>query len=547
LLIDIQKPLTLYNYPIMNFSIQGPSSMSLYEILRRTALTYHDSLAVICGDVQYTYSQLNERVIKLSNALQKMGCEKNDKVAIISKNCHRFLESYYAVAKIGAVLVPINYRLAPEDFVYILQNSQAKILLAQPEFIPWIEKRKADIPGVSRLILTKVPEKDLDFEAVAFYEDLIKKNKEDEIEIEEIDEDQCAQIYYTSGTTGTPKGVILTHKNNEVHVKGTISELALSHADRWLHVSSMFHLADSWAVWSITQAGGVHVMVPSFEPKNVLEAIEEHKVTLSNFIPTMLNILVNCKNVGRYDVSSLRLIMSGGAPIAKDVVRKVIDIFGPNYIQTYGLTETSPFLTMSILEDDMKDLPFEDRLNVMVTTGRPFYNVQLKVVKEDGEEVKPDNKEVGEIIVKGETISPGYWELPKETSLRFHEGWLYTRDLAVLDSQDYVTIIDRKDDMIITGGENVYSIEIENVLYSHPKIMEAAVIGLPDPIWGEKVTAVVVIKEGREAIEKEIIEFCKDKLAHFKAPKKVIFTKALPKTGSQKIYKFQLREMYKEM
>ena len=332
-----------------------------------------------------------------------------------------------------------------------------------------------------------------------------------------------------------------------MHAKGTIFELALSGSDRWLHVSSMFHLADSWAVWSITQVGGVNVMVPSFEPKTVLEAIEEHKVTLSNFIPTMLNILVNCPNVRKYDSSSLRLIMSGGAPIAKEVVRKVIDILGANYIQTYGLTETSPFLTMSILTDKMKDLPFEDRLNVMISTGRPFYNVQLKVVKDNGKEVKPNKKDVGEIIVKGETISPGYWELPQETSLRFHDGRLYTRDLAVLDSEGYVTIVDRKDDMIITGGENVYSIEVENVLYSHPKILEAAVIGLPDPIWGEKVTAVVVIREGKEATESEIIEFCKDKLAHFKAPKKVIFTNMLPKTGSQKIYKFRLREMYKGM
>lgn len=521
--------------------------MSLYEILNKTTLAHPDSQAVICGEVYLTYSQLNDRVMRLSNALKKMGLKKDDKVAMISKNCHRFLEVYFAAAKLGCVLVPINYRFSPEDFVYILNNSQAKILIAEPEHIFWLGEKKNDIHGVSKLILTKVLEYDLDFENVSFYEDLIRENEVHEIGEMEIEQDQCAQIYYTSGTTGTPKGVILTHANNEVHAKGTILELSLSGSDRWLHVSPMFHLADSWAVWSITQVGGVHVIIPSFVALDVMEAIEKHKVTLSNFIPTMLNILVNCPNVRKFDVSSLRLIMSGGAPIAKEVVRKVIDIFDCHYIQTYGLTETSPFLTMSILKDDMKELPFEDRLNVMVTTGRPFFNVQLKVVMDNGEEVKPDNIDVGEIIVKGETISPGYWELPKDTSERIIEGWLYTRDLAVLNSQGYVTIVDRKDDMIITGGENIYSIEIENVLYSHPKILEAAVIGLADPIWGEKVTAVVVLKEGKEVTENEIIKFCKDNLAHFKAPKKVIFADNLPKTGSQKIYKFRLREMYKGM
>jgi acyl-CoA synthetase (AMP-forming)/AMP-acid ligase II len=337
----------------------------------------------------------------------------------------------------------------------------------------------------------------------------------------------------------------LTHKNNLIHSKGTIEELSLSKSDRWIHVSPMFHLADAWAVWSITQVGGVHVIVPSFEPKTVLDAIEKHQISLSNFIPTMLNIIVNYPNVNEYDFSSLRLIMSGGAPIAKEVARKVIDIFACDYIQTYGLTETSPFLTMSILNKKMHNLPFEDRLNVMVTTGRPFYNVKLKVVKEDGSEVIPNNEDVGEIIVKGETISPQYWKLPKETKNRIVEGWLYTRDLAVINSQGYVTIVDRKDDMIITGGENVYSIEVEDVLYSHPAILEVAVIGLPDPIWGERVAAVMVLKKGKSATESEIITFCKNKLAHFKAPKQVIFTRSLPKTGSAKIYKYKLREMYK--
>jgi acyl-CoA synthetase (AMP-forming)/AMP-acid ligase II len=287
-------------------------------------------------------------------------------------------------------------------------------------------------------------------------------------------------------------------------------------------------------------------MVPGFEPEPVLETIERHGVTLSNFIPTMLNIMVNYPDARKYDYSSLRLILSGGAPIAKEVVRKAIEVFGCEYIQTYGLTETSPFLTMSILEEEKKSLPFEDRLRYMVTTGRPFHGVALKVVREDGTEVTPDEHEVGEILAKGETVTPGYWRMSEETSKRIVDGWLHTKDLAVVNPEGYVTIVDRKDDVILSGGENIYSVEVDDVLYAHPCILEAATFGLPDPIWGEKVTAAVVLKEDEVVQEEEIISFCKERIAPFKAPKAVIFTDRLPKTGSAKICKYRLREQYEK-
>jgi acyl-CoA synthetase (AMP-forming)/AMP-acid ligase II len=307
----------------------------------------------------------------------------------------------------------------------------------------------------------------------------------------------------------------------------------------------MFHLADAWAVWAITNVGGTHVMVPAFEPDCVLDSIEKHQVTLSNFIPTMLNIMVNYPGLGEYDYSSLRLILSGGAPIAKEVVRRVIEKFGCDYIQTYGLTETSPFLTMSILKEEMKDLPFEERLRYMVTTGRPFLGVRLKVVREDGTEVTSDETEVGEILAKGETVTPGYWYKPEETSERIVDGWLHTKDLAVVNPEGYVTIVDRKDDVIISGGENIYSVEVDDVLYAHPSILEAAVFGSPDPVWGETVTAAIVLKKDEDVLEEEIINFCKERIAPFKSPKTVIFTDCLPKTGSAKICKYKLREQFK--
>lgn len=519
--------------------------MVLYSILSKTASRHPDELAVICGDDSFTYAQLKDRVDRLACGLMEMGIGNSNRVAVIHRNCHRYLEAYFAVAKLGAYLVPLNYRLISKDYYYMINNSLTHTVIAQPEYISWIYENNLEVPLIENIILTGPSDNHCPAnERIVDYETLLGREPREDENFTGFMETDIAQIYFTSGTTGMPKGVILTHRNNRVHAEGCIEELGLSPEDRWLHVAPMFHLADAWAVWAVTMAGGVHVFVPAFETESVLKVIEEHKVTLSNFIPTMLNMLVNHPDVQNYDVSSMRLIMSGGAPIAKEVVRRVIDTFGCEYIQTYGLTETSPFLTMSILREEMKKLPFEERLRYMVTTGRPFYNVELKVVRQDGGEVAPNDEDVGEILVKGDTVTPGYWHQPDQTSTRIVDGWLHTRDLAVVNPDGYVTIVDRMDDLIITGGENVYSIEVEDVLYSHPKVLEAAVIGLPHPVWGEMVTAVVVPKKGRELTEEELIEFCKNNLASFKAPKKVFFTEELPKTGSAKVYKYKLREQY---
>ncbi|UCE41303.1 MAG: long-chain-fatty-acid--CoA ligase [Candidatus Aminicenantes bacterium] len=517
--------------------------MSLSDVLKKTASDSPDQEAVICAGKKFRYDELKDRVERLSSSLLSLGIRKNDRVAIIHRNCHRYLETYFAAAKIGAVLVPINYRLSGEDFVFILNDSQAKWMIAQPDLVSCLRERKHDLLMLRGIVLTD-PSAAENWPDCLLYESLIEETALAEEPSVRIDDSDMAQIYYTSGTTGRPKGVILTHRNHAAHTDGTIRELKLTQDDRWLHVSPMFHLADAWAVWALTKVGAIHVMVPGFEEKSVLETIEKHQITLSNFIPTMLNLLVNFPGASNYDFSSLRLIMSGGAPIAKEVVKKILGVFGCDYIQTYGLTETSPFLTMSILKEGMKSLPFEEKLQVMVTTGRPFETVQLKVVKQNGEEVHPDGGDVGEIIAKGESITPGYWGLPEETTERIVNGWLHTRDLAVQNPEGYVTIVDRMDDVIITGGENVFSVEVEDVLYAYPSVLEAAVIGLPNPVWGEKVIAVIVKKEGESCDAHDIIRFCKERLAPFKVPKEVIFSDQLPKTGSAKICKYKLRQIY---
>jgi acyl-CoA synthetase (AMP-forming)/AMP-acid ligase II len=361
---------------------------------------------------------------------------------------------------------------------------------------------------------------------------------------ESIQEDALAHLYYTSGTTGQPKGVMLTHKNVCLHALGTIAELKLTDSDIWGHIAPMFHLADAWATFAITWIGGRHVMVNRFDAEVVMATIERERITLSNLIPTMLNLMIKHPRVDSYKYSSLRIILSGGAPIAPELVRNIMETFGCDYIQTYGMTETSPYLTLSILKEHLRDLPPEKQLEYKAKTGRPFITVDLKVVDENGASIDPDDKQVGEILVRGDTITSGYWNRPEEDQKAFHKGWLCTEDLAVIDKEGYVNIVDRKKDMIISGGENIYSTEVENVLYMNPKVLETAVFGVPDKKWGEAVKAAVVLKDNEIATEDEIISFCKKHQTSYKVPKSIDFLSELPKTGSGKIYKKALRDPY---
>ncbi len=518
--------------------------MPLNELLPKAVKLYPAREAVVCGDVRMDYACFAGRVWRLAKALSSLGLRKGDRMAILHENCHVFLEAYFAAAHLGLILVPLNIRLAPREMAMILDDSRCRVLIIQGRFGEMSPELTALAPSLERLIWSQgtVPggsgERDMGYEALL---DQYDGRPPPDLPI---GDDDVAHLYYTSGTTGRPKGVMLTHKNVKSHALGTIAELQLTDRDHWFHVAPLFHLADAWATFAITWAGGKHVIVPTFEPVKVLDTIQREKITLTNLIPTMLNMMVNHPDVHHYDFSSLRVLLSGGAPIAPEVVRKIVETFRCDYIQTYGMTETSPYLTLSLLKDHLKTLPWEEQLRVKSKTGREFINVSLRVVDEKGNDVARDEKEVGEIIVKGDTVTPGYWNLPDETGKAIRHGWLQTGDLAVMDREGYVTIVDRKKDMILTGGENVYSTEVENVLYMHPDVLEAAVIGIPDVHWGEAVKAFVVLKKGRAVGGDEIIAFCKTHLAHYKAPKSIHFLEALPRTGSGKIYKKGLRDPF---
>jgi len=533
--------------------------MVLTETLAKAVKLFPRKQAVVCGGKHWTYQEFSGRIDQLSRSLKKIGLKKDDKVAILHPNCHTFLEAYYAIPQIGAISVPINTRLSPGEIAFILRDSESKVLIADSVFRNQLDPIRKEMQRVKKILWTGgergnpspsgSPPKALtpgDRSADLNYEEALEQGGSGVLPVPPINGEDIAQIYYTSGTTGRPKGVMLSHMNVTTHALGTIAEVHLTDGDVWVHVAPLFHLADAWATWAVTWVGGTHVLVREFEARMVLKTIQEEKVTLTNLIPTTLNLMVNHPDAGKFDYTSLRVLLSGGAPIAPEVVRKVVETFKCDYIQTYGMTETSPYLTLSILKEHLKRLSPEDQLRFKSKTGREFIGVNLKVVDEQGKEIKKDEKEVGEIIVKGDIVTKGYWKLPEETKKSIKEGWLHTGDMAVIDEEGYVTIVDRKKDMILTGGENVYSTEVENILYMYPAILECAVVGVPDQKWGEAVKAIVVLKPGQQATEQEIIQFCKERIAHYKAPKSIDFIGALPRTGSGKIHKKNLRDKYWE-
>jgi len=517
--------------------------VDIWKTLTKAIDLYPDKVAVVDGEQSFTYPQIGDRAQALARFLGTQGIGPGDRVSILEVNSHMFLESYYALAGMGAVMCPLNFRLSAKELAFILNDAGAKWLLAGARFAPLVQDllvEKTPLEGILWLgethnVATRLISRD--------YETAIKTHA-GQFSPVAVTEDQLAHLYYTSGTTGKPKGVMLTHKNVCLHALATIAELKLVDTDVWGHIAAMFHLADAWATFAITWVGGRHVMIGQFEAQTVMAAIEQERITLSNLIPTMLNLIIKHPQVGEHDFSSLRAILSGGAPIAPELVRSIIDTLGCDYIQTYGMTETSPYLTLSILKEHLQHLPPEEQFKFKAKTGRPLMAVELKVMDQNGTPVAPDDEQVGEIWVRGDTVTPGYWNRPEATEAAFYQGWLRTGDLAVLDSEGYVNIVDRKKDMIISGGENIYSTEVENVLYMHPKVLEAAVFGVPDSKWGETVKAAVVLKPNETVPEEEIIQFCREHIGSYKAPKSIDFLAEIPKTGSGKLFKKALRDPY---
>ncbi|MEK6321961.1 MAG: long-chain-fatty-acid--CoA ligase [Acidobacteriota bacterium] len=510
--------------------------MSIVEGLKKSVALSPEKVASICSSTRLTFHELGKRVNRLSSALARLGIGRGDRVAILSLNCHRFLELYYGVPQLGAVVVPINFRLTPQEIKYIVDHSGAKTVAVDPELAPLIEDVRSKLEGVEHFVLMSEERR----EGYIAYEELLASGTP-EFDAPEVSDDELLGLFYTSGTTAEPKGVMLTHKNmlaNITHSEGVYNYLP---EDIYLHAAPMFHLADGAAVFSHTARGATQAFIPRFDPKMVLETISRERVSLLLLVPTMINFLLQQPDLASYDLSSLRHMTYGASPIAPDLLRRAMKVLTCKFAQGYGLTEASPLLTVLTPEDHVvTDEKSERRL---ASCGKAVQGVDVRVMKEDGSAVQPG--EVGEIIARGPNIMLGYWKRPDDTEEVLRDGWLHTGDLATVDEDGYIYLVDRKKDMIVTGGENVYSTEVEAVLYAHPAVKEAAVIPIPDRDWGEAVHACVALREGKRMTAEELIEFCQEHLAGYKAPRSIEFIEGeLPKGGTGKILKKQLRERY---
>ncbi|MFT5690580.1 MAG: fatty-acyl-CoA synthase [Planctomycetota bacterium] len=492
-------------------------------------------LALVDGEGSRSWGEVEARVLSLAGVLVEKGIGPGDRVALLAQNSAAFLEATYAVARVGAVLVPLNLRLTAREQGAVLGDAEVRLLL-HGDALEGQAREAAQVAGAQ---LEGKPA----LEVIAL-EPILREPSTTNALPPAVARaaDDPAQLYYTSGTTGRAKGVVLTQGNIVTHARNAIHELELAPTDRWAHIAPMFHLADAWATVAITQAGGVHMFLPRFDAEEALLLLEEQRITITNLVPMMLNAMARHRTAGERDLSSLRLLLSGGAPIAPALVREIEDVFGCTYAQTYGLTETSPYLAISLLDERHAELSADDQRAARARTGRPFHGVEVQVVDDSDREVPPDDSTVGEVRARGTTVTPGYWQRPEETAAALRGGWFYTGDLATRDCLGSLRIVDRKKDMILSGAECIYSTEVEAVLFEHLGVFEAAVFGVPDEKWGEAVNAAVVLKSGIVVEVEELRTFCRERLAGYKVPKVVHLMDELPRTGSGKVAKRLLRD-----
>ncbi len=517
--------------------------MTPSRILKRAVKLYGEKTAVVDGDVRFTYAEVDRRVRRVYHAVNGAGMTDGGRIAVLDFNTYRYLELYFGMAFTGRVLLPLNIRLSPAEYTYILNDAEAEAIIFHADFKPVLEKIRNDLRSVKRFYIAEGAA-DADW-ITDTYDNFLARAADDPVSSAVEDENAVLNLYYTSGTTGKPKGVMLTHRNIYANALTTIISFRLEDRTVWHHIAPLFHLADAFFIWSVTYQGGRHVMQRQFVPDKVLATMQAEGVTAAMMVPTMINFLLNVPDLARYDLSALKWVMVGGAPMSPANALRMMKGLGCRYISGYGLTETCPLLTVGNIKDTLLHLPEEEQVKYLTRTGLEVPGVDLKVVDADGNEVPWDGVSVGEIVVRGDNVMKGYWKLPGETEKAIRGGYFYTGDLATVDAQGYVLIVDRAKDIIISGGENISSVEVENVLYMHPAVLECAVIAVPDEKWGEVPKAVVALKPDAAASEEELIAFARERLAGFKTPKAITFVKELPKTGSGKILKTELRSRFR--
>jgi fatty-acyl-CoA synthase len=515
--------------------------LSILEFRDRAALFFGDKVGVVDGEAEFTYSEFAMRTHRLANALVELGVRAGDRVSFVTFNTHHLLEAYYGVIEAGAVLNPINIRLAPHEIAWILDHAASKVVFFHRDFTPLIEEigpRLATRPIF--VILDGEPGGHADHE----YEALLAVGSADPLH-PEIDENALAELFYTSGTTGLPKGVAMTHR--ELYLHGLAAQIALGFTqdDVVLHVVPLFHVNGWGTPHFLTMIGGRHVMLRRFDPAALMAQVERHRVTRLLAVPTIFNAVLNSRERSAFDLSSLKQVIIGGSPAAPALVRALETELGVQAIVGYGLTETSPIVTLAQPRTHLTEAESaERRQDRQAMTGWSIPGVRIRVVDGVGTDVRPDGEQIGEIIVRGNTVMDGYYRDPEATRLTVPDGWLHTGDMATIDKAGYLLIKDRSKDIIISAGENISSVEIEVVLGAHPAVLECAVVAAPDERRGEVPVGLVVLKPDAVATAKELRAFCRERLAAHKVPREVQLRDALPKGGTGKILKAELREPF---
>ncbi|HUL19714.1 MAG TPA: long-chain-fatty-acid--CoA ligase [Steroidobacteraceae bacterium] len=507
------------------------------EFARRARLLYPEREAVVDGALRLTYAQFLERCDRWSAALQRLGVRSGDRVLVIAPNTHAMLEQFYAVPQLGAILVPLNYRLSAADFRYMIGHCEPLVVCAHPDYIGALEAMRAEIPCVKHFVALEGAHAGwLDYEATL-------AAAPPEFTRPAIAESDVLTINYTSGTTSRPKGVMITHRNAWMNSVGVLVHHPLAVGERYLWTLPMFH-ANGWTfVWTVTAAGGTHVCLRKVDAAAVYTLVNEEQVGLLCAAPTVLIAVAHGPEAQRRGLRRGVRVLTAGAPPAAATIRRIEDELGWVITHVYGLTETAPFILVCESRPEHAALDAEQSATVKARQGVELITSgELRVVDEAEQEVPADGATLGEIIVRGNVVMKGYYRDPEASALALRNGWFHTGDAAVVHPDGYVEIRDRFKDVIISGGENISSIELEGVLLTHPAVMEAAVVGMPHEKWGETPVAHVVLRSGASATAESLRTHCRERLAHFKVPSVVHFVQELPKTATGKIQKYVLRK-----
>jgi acyl-CoA synthetase (AMP-forming)/AMP-acid ligase II len=500
-----------------------------------------DKTAIVFEDKRYTFSQLNERVNQLANGLLKLGVKKGDRVAFLQVNCNQCVETYFAVAKIGGIYLPLNFRAKEKELSYMLNTAEATTLLIGDRYIPLLESIRSELKYLQHLISIEKKHDDM-----LYYEDIISSSPADEVETE-IDENDTTMLMYTAGTTGFPKGVMLSHNSFAVYVMENVTPADPEAAESNILTVPLYHVAGIQAMMAAIYGGRTLVMERQFEAKEWMELVEREKANRAMMVPTMLKQLLDHPDFSKHDLSSLKVITYGAAPMPLPVIKKALEVFpGVSFINAFGQTETASTITSLSPEDHVltgTEEEKEKKLQRLASIGKPMSDVEMKVIDEAGNTLPPG--EVGEILARGPRVMSGYWKDEEKTAKTIDkDGWVHTGDVGYVDEDGYYFLAGRSSDMIIRAGENISPEELENVIRDHPKVEDVAVIGVPDETWGEEPRAIVILKKGVTATEEEIMEHCRANLSSFKRPRSVIFVDDLPRNPMGKLIKREIRDMY---